>query len=58
MSKAKKAPRSNVVTYVRLKPEERAQIAEIVAQRGWPHTIASVTAEMVGLGLAAKPKAA
>lgn len=41
-----------VVTYVRLPPEAHAQIVDIASQRGWPHTIASVAAEMISRGLA------
>lgn len=49
-----KVKRDNrVVTYVRVKPEEHAQIVKIVAKRGLPHTIASVSAEMISRGLAA-----
>ena len=59
MARAKKARRSNdVVTYFRMKPEVRTRIAEIAAKRGWPHTIASVTAEMIEQGLKAEAKAA
>jgi hypothetical protein len=50
--KAKRDAR--VVTYVRVKPEEHALIAEIAGKRGWPHTIASVTAEMITRGLKAE----
>lgn len=57
MTRAKKATPTKskrddrIVTYVRLKPEEHAQIAQIANQRGYPHTIASVTSEMVSKGL-------
>jgi hypothetical protein len=55
MSKAKKVKRNNrrVVTYVRVKSEEHALIAEIAEKRGHPHTIASVAAEMISRGLKA-----
>ncbi len=55
----KKARRSQpIVTYVRMTPEMRARITEIVAQRGYPHTIASVAFEMIerGLKLEAPPQ--
>lgn len=59
MSSAKKAKRDNrVVTYVRIPPEEYAQIAKIAEQRGWPHTRASVTSEMISKGLKAETEAA
>jgi predicted DNA-binding protein len=59
MARAKKAKRNtDVVTYFRMKSEVRERIAEIAAKRGWPHTIASVTAEMIEQGLAAEAKAA
>lgn len=55
MTKAKKAKPSKrddrVVTYVRVKPEEHAQIAQIAEKRGYPHTIASVASEMISKGL-------
>jgi len=53
MPKAQKVKRrsSHVVTYVRVKPEEHAQIAQIAEKRGYPHTIASVAAEMISRGL-------
>jgi len=35
-----------------VKPEEYKQIVKIVAKRGLPHTIASVSAEMISRGLA------
>lgn len=40
-----------IVTYVRIKPQEHAQIAKIAEKRGYPHTIASVAGEMVARGL-------
>jgi hypothetical protein len=47
--KAKRDDR--VVTYVRLKPTEHARIVKIADERGLPHTIASVAAEMISKGL-------
>jgi hypothetical protein len=56
MPKGKKAKRNDqrVVTYVRVTPEEHALIAEIAQKRGYPHTIASVAAEMIARGLASE----
>jgi len=53
MPRAKKAKRvdDRVVTYVRMKSEEHEQIAQIAEKRGYPHTIASVAAEMISRGL-------
>ena len=51
MARSKKRD-NRVVTYVRVKPEEYKQIVKIVAKRGLPHTIASVSAEMISRGLA------
>lgn len=54
MPKAKKARRANgrsVVTYVRMKPEEHELIVKIAEKRGYPHTIASVTGEVISRGL-------
>lgn len=53
MSRAKKTKRGDdrVVTYVRVKPEEHERIVQIVEKRGYPHTIASVAAEMITRGL-------
>lgn len=53
MSKARRAKRGDnrVVTYVRVKPEEHALITQIAEKRGYPHTIASVAAEMISRGL-------
>ncbi len=52
MARAKKAKRSNnVVMYTRLQPELHVQIERIAKERGWPHTIASVAAEMIARGL-------
>lgn len=54
MTKAKKSKRAALVTmYVRVKPEERALIAQIAEQRGYPHNKSSVASEMLSKGLAA-----
>jgi hypothetical protein len=59
MSRAKRAKRDDrVVTYVRVKPEEHARIARIAGDRGHPHTIASVAAEMISRGLRAETRVA
>ena len=42
---------NRVVTYVRVAPEEHAQIAQIAKAWGYPHTIASVASEMISRGL-------
>lgn len=56
-SKAKK-PKRDVrhPIYVRVLPAEHARIVQIVETRGRPHTVASVTAEMITRGLQATPK--
>jgi len=56
MQKARKAKQRvpHVVTYVRVTPEEHALIAQIAEKRGYPHTIASVAAEMISRGLKAE----
>ena len=52
MGSAKKFKRDNrVVTYIRVRPEEHAQIVKIANRRGHPHTIASVAAEMISKAL-------
>jgi hypothetical protein len=53
MPKAKKVKRvdDRVVTYVRVRPEVHAQIVQIAEKRGYPHTIASVAAELISRGL-------
>ena len=51
-TKAKRDDR--VVTYVRVKTEEHELIAQIAEKRGYPHTIASVTSEMISKGLKAE----
>lgn len=54
--KAKKAKRgSSIVMYVRVRPEEHDRVVKLVEQRGYPHTIASVAAEMISRGLASEP---
>jgi hypothetical protein len=51
-TKAKRTKRDNrIVAYIRLRPEEHARIAKIVKVRGYPHTFASVAAEMISRGL-------
>jgi len=40
-----------VVAYVRMKPEEHAQISKIAKKRGYPHTFSSVAAEMISKAL-------
>jgi len=57
VAKPKKRGESSVVVYMRVKPEEHARLMKIVKERGWPHTIASVTAEIFSRGLAAEPSA-
>jgi molybdenum cofactor biosynthesis enzyme len=49
----KKAKRGDdrIVAYVRMKQEDHAMIAQIAEKRGYPHTIASVAAEMISRGL-------
>lgn len=55
---AKKAKRSNhTVMYVRVKPEEHALIDQIAKKRGYPHTKASIAAELISKGLAAEVEA-
>jgi hypothetical protein len=52
VAKAKKRRRdARVVMYVRVRPEEHALVVKIVRRRGYPHTIASVAAEMFSRGL-------
>ncbi len=60
MPKARKVKHRapDVVTYVRVKPEEHALIAQIAEKRGYPHTIASVAAEMISRGLKTEAMAA
>lgn len=54
----KKAKRgSSIVMYVRVRPEEHARVVKLVEQRGYPHTIASVAAEMISRGLASEAPA-
>lgn len=55
MAKPKKAKiDSRIVTYIRVKPEEHELVKKIAGERGYPHTIASVTAEMFSKGLASE----
>jgi Fe-S cluster assembly scaffold protein SufB len=56
MSRVKKLKRNDrrVVTYVRVTPEEHERIAVIAEERGYPHTISSVAAEMISRGLASE----
>lgn len=53
-TKKTKSRDERVVTYVRVKPEEHAQIAKIADERGYPHSIASVASEMISKGLKAE----
>lgn len=58
-SKARKPKQdSRSVMYVRVTPEDRAHITQIVQKRGYPHTMASVASEMLSRGLASEPKTA
>lgn len=64
MAKPKKAKRNGrldsgrIVAYIRIKPEEHEQITQIVKDRGYPHTFASVASEILSEGLASRNKAA
>lgn len=51
MARTKKKRDDRILTYVRLHPEQHRQVVQLVEERGYPHTIASVTTEMVALGL-------
>lgn len=51
MARTKKKRDDRIVTYVRLHPEQHRQVVQIAQERGYPHTIASVTTEMVARGL-------
>jgi hypothetical protein len=51
MARTKKKRDDRILTYVRLQPEIHQQIVQIAQVRGYPHTIASVTTEMVAHGL-------
>ena len=42
---------NRVVAYIRLKAKEHAQISKIAQKRGYPHTFASVAAEMISKAL-------
>jgi len=50
--KSKRALDPREVMYVRVRPEEKERVVKIVEQRGYPHTIASVAAEIFSRGLA------
>jgi hypothetical protein len=51
MARTKKKRDDRILTYVRLQPEVHRRVVQIVEERGYPHTIASVATEMVSLGL-------
>ena len=55
MPKARKAKRRQplIVTYVRVKAEEHAMLVRIAGERGHPHSLTSVAAEMISRGLRA-----
>lgn len=42
--------------YVRLRDEVHEEVAKIAQQRGYPHTITSVAAELISRGLQTKEK--
>lgn len=44
-----------VVAYIRMHAKEHAQISKIAAKRGYPHTFASVAAEMISKALKMEP---
>jgi len=48
-SKPKKRD-NRIVAYVRMQPEDHAQITKIAQDRGYPHTFASVVAEVISSG--------
>ena len=52
MARMKKAKREGVVAYIRMKAEDHERITRIADERGYPHTIASVSSEMISRGLA------
>jgi hypothetical protein len=52
VTRTQKKSTKAVVMYVRVLPKEHARITKIVRKRGYPHTIASVAAEMISRGLA------
>ena len=43
-----------VVAYIRMNAKEHAQISKIAQKRGYPHTFASVAAEMISKALKLK----
>lgn len=51
-SQPSNAGRATEVLYTRLPRETYEKIVEIAAKRGWPHTTASVAAELIAKGLA------
>lgn len=51
--RAKKPKDNRIVAYIRMKPEEHALITKIAKKRGYPHSFASVAAEMISRGLTA-----
>lgn len=59
--KPKKLKRDNrIVAYVRMLPENHAQITKVAQERGYPHTFASVVSEVISSGCKAlkeSPKA-
>jgi hypothetical protein len=52
--RGKRPKHDDFVIYIRIDSEIRARIVEIATERGYPHTIASVTAEMLSKGLASE----
>jgi L-fucose mutarotase/ribose pyranase (RbsD/FucU family) len=55
MARSKKATRDKrIVMYLRVRETEHAKIAKIAEERGHPHTIASVAAEMISKSLKRK----
>ena len=42
---------SRIVAYIRMNAKEHAQISKIAQKRGYPHTFASVAAEMISKAL-------
>lgn len=52
-ARKKRTPDNMVVAYVRMKKDDHKDIAELAEARGYPHTLASVAAEMISRGLEA-----
>ena len=50
-SAKKSKPDSLIVVYTRVTPKEHAHLSKIAKRRGRPHTLASVTAEMISRSL-------